>query len=275
MDFSSLISKEIDRKRKKSRAKETKRTKLADAAEPIVEDESQKDEQALLLEVNDDKLQQALTIFEGHDAELSKADQLRKLNLLVQKEKKDAAYKAYLDEESAVTIVISKDDIAHTSDDKVFWKLSLQIRKFLKEVLQLWSNNPKIVKDLEHLIPETKRDIVKLLYKLRSRKLPSDMLVSLATIVYYVQTEDMVRASESYMKLSIGNVAWPIGVRDVGIHARAADAKITGDDKLLLANIMKSEATRRWIIAVKRLINYCEALNKSGEKDQPHTSKEH
>ncbi|RKP31350.1 hypothetical protein METBISCDRAFT_6447, partial [Metschnikowia bicuspidata] len=166
---------------------------------------------------------------------------------------KKKSYEEYLQKENTVDIFIESQDIL----DQCMPKLALQIRKFVKEMLYTWSDNideqyPSAV------LLETKRDLVKLLYKLRSGKLDPDVVVSLATIVHYIQTEQLTMANEAYLKLSIGNVAWPIGVRDVGIHARAADAKIAGDDKLKLANIMKSESTRRWLVAVKRLINYSE-----------------
>lgn len=172
--------------------------------------------------------------------------------------KKKKSYEEYLQKENTVDIFIGSQDIL----DQCMPKLALQIRKFVKEMLYTWSDNideqyPSAV------LLETKRDLVKLLYKLRSGKLDPDVVVSLGTIVHYIQTEQLTMANEAYLKLSIGNVAWPIGVRDVGIHARAADAKIAGDDKLKLANIMKSESTRRWLVAVKRLINYSEKLLKT------------
>lgn len=170
---------------------------------------------------------------------------------------KAEAYDNYKARESAVNVIIESQDILDLKTEM----LALQIRKFLREMLRTWSDNcdddyPPAV------LLETKRDLVKLMYKLRSKKLDLEVIVSLATIVHYIQIEKLTKASEAYLKLSIGNVAWPIGVRDVGIHARAADAKIAGDDKLKLANIMKSESTRRWLVAVKRLINYSRKLYK-------------
>ena len=69
-------------------------------------------------------------------------------------------------------------------------------------------------------------------------------------------------ANETYLKLSIGNAAWPVGVRSVGIHQRAADLKITGSDQKTATNIMMGDKTRRWITAVKRLITFCEKTAK-------------
>lgn len=171
---------------------------------------------------------------------------------------KKSQYNEYLSRENSVTIVVLSEDILNQECDK----LALQVRKFLKEILNTWQSNCNEQYPTGVLL-ETKRDLVKLMYKLRSGKVDSEVMISLATIVHYIQTEHFIKASESYLQLSIGNVAWPIGVRDVGIHARAADAKISGDDKLKLSNIMKSESTRRWLVAIKRLINYCETIYKS------------
>lgn len=139
-------------------------------------------------------------------------------------------------------------------------KLAIQIRKYIKHLVNTWDLHLQQTSDHQQLqiLSETKRDLVKLLYKLRSEKLNDNMLISLATICYYLQQKNYNKATESYLKLSIGNVAWPIGVKSVGIHSRSADLKITGEDKLLVANIMIDDKTRRWITAIKRLIAFCE-----------------
>ena len=112
-------------------------------------------------------------------------------------------------------------------------------------------------------LKETKKGIVNLLYKLRSGKIPTEALVSLSTIIYYLQSNQFNKANESYMKLSIGNVCWPIGVVNVGIHARSSSLRITGSKNV--SNIMMNELTRKWIISVKRLINFKERrYNQSG-----------
>ncbi|GEQ69199.1 hypothetical protein JCM33374_g2870 [Metschnikowia sp. JCM 33374] len=218
---------------------------------------SQNTEEAQLLNsIDNRKLQESLRLFNESNSNESKEHQLRKLQLHVKHEKKDLRYKQYLDRENGVQVHIQLQDIGSQKTDK----LCLQIRKFFKEILATWTSSCD--SDFpESMLMETKRDIVKLLYKLRSHTLSSETVVSLSTIVYYIQTENIVKANEAYLQLSIGNVAWPIGVRDVGIHARAADAKIAGDDKTQLSNIMKSEATRRWLISVKRIVNYCEKLH--------------
>lgn len=174
---------------------------------------------------------------------------------------KQEGYRTYLQREAEVPLRIQVADISEQNIPK----LQLQVRKFLKDILQQWTLNEQNAagasgRAKNGLLMETKKDMVKLLYKLRSGKLLEETVISLSTIAHYVQAAELLQANQAYLKLSIGNVAWPIGVRDVGIHARAADAKIAGDDKLQLANIMKLDSTRRWLIAVKRILTYCGEL---------------
>lgn len=72
-------------------------------------------------------------------------------------------------------------------------------------------------------------------------------------------------AIQSYMKLSIGNVAWPIGVTQIGIHERSAHSRIQGGSQR--ANVMIDEPTRLWITSVKRLISFQEWWIKYGSEN--------
>lgn len=106
------------------------------------------------------------------------------------------------------------------------------------------------------LLQQSRRDLLPLLVQLRKNILPEELLISLSTILYHLQLKQWSLALQSYMKLSIGNVAWPIGVTQIGIHERSAHSKITGQSKI--ANIMLDEFTRRWITTIKRLITFAE-----------------
>lgn len=270
------LADEIARKRKAAKEKsapkkpKTENSSTNDALETQGESTTLpvSEEQELLNTVPDEKLEQSLETFDGSDSSLKKEDQLRKLNLLVKTEKRNEAYKAYLDEESSVSPIITLEGIADVETKKR--QLEMQVRLSLKGILSLWEAMPQQPPEpyTVGMLREVKRDLVKLLYKLRAGKLEESIVLSLATIVYYIQLQDFVKANESYMKLSIGNVAYPIGIRDVGIHARHALLKITGEDKSTIANVMKSESTRRWILGVKRLISYSET-RKSTQRNTP------
>lgn len=268
MDFGGLLSKEIERKRKSAKTKKNlKRPKPASEAEPekidakpelVADEPTNSADSDPLLAISDEKLTQSLEALDkDFNSSTLKEQKLQTLEILVKQDRKDSQYLAFLQEEKEVPDLIDPNDPSSISDVKVYRRLCLQVRKFLKVSLNTWEVNVNS-QFPPSLLQETKRDLVKLLYKLRSGKLQPIMVITLSTIVYDIQTEQFTNANESYMKLSIGNVAWPIGVRDVGIHARSADQKITGDNKDTVANIMQNEHTRRWIIAVKRLISWWE-----------------
>lgn len=272
MGLSGLLAAEIARKREAAKAKgNQKRQKVSTIEDAKLQEKPKTESEAkpaseveqLLNSVPQNKLEGTLKAFDGEDPKLSKEAQLRKLDLLVKTEKRNDAYKAYLDEELAVSPIVTLEDIASIDTQKR--TLEMKVRRSLKGLLALWESKPQTPPEqyTSGMLKEVKRDIVKLLYKLRAEKLDSDIVLSLATIIYYIQLQDFVKANESYMKLSIGNVAYPIGIRDVGIHARSALLKIRGEDKSTIANVMKSESTRKWILAVKRLISYCETLKKA------------
>lgn len=131
-------------------------------------------------------------------------------------------------------------------------ELSMQCNLYIHFLLKDWS-----VREYQpHLLPETSKCFFPLLVRLRKANLDLDLLTSLATVLYHLQKNQFQQATESYMKLSIGNVAWPIGVTNVGIHARSSQSRIQGDNNV--ANIMLDDKTRLWITCVKRLITFRE-----------------
>ncbi|CUS22889.1 LAQU0S07e02432g1_1 [Lachancea quebecensis] len=158
-----------------------------------------------------------------------------------------------LADEREVDTTISATEIGDVAQEA---ELSLKCNLFIHRLLKLWQEECY----RPELILETKKALYPLVLKLRKRHLPSEFLTSLATIFYHTQQRQFPQATQSYMKLSIGNVAWPIGVTSVGIHARSAHERIQGKDKI--ANVMLDEHTRLWITSVKRLITFAEALER-------------
>lgn len=309
MDFSKLLSKEINKKKKKAhatgttkiaKAKKVKKQKQDNAADttpvqvvrpqlssspappptpPRTEDQIPKSEviqgnstpidepsEADQAEdvIPEDQLDVKLSQFGPIDESLSKEQKVKQLRIYLLHESKNSKYKAWLDMEAPLyqdptKQLISLDLITHMQKHKD--ELYLKLRVYIKELINTWQQDLDKREDEQELalLHETKRDLVRLLYKLRTHKLNDDMLTSLTTIVYYLQQKDYRKANESYMKLSIGNVAWPIGVLNVGIHARSAALRITGEKKA--ANIMIDEKTRRWITSIKRLITVLERIH--------------
>ncbi|KAG2736269.1 hypothetical protein G9P44_000359 [Scheffersomyces stipitis] len=238
-----------------------------------------RDDKELLNSITDAQLNEKLAEFDKltQEENLTKLEKIKKLQFLVKQRAKNEKYKTIIEKEAE----FSKDPAKKTIDlnyiteiDTYRDKLYVILRVCIKDMIRNWEdsiNYSSIAMDpsereyqtavQKKLLHETKRDIVKLLYKLRSHKLNDDMLTSLTTIVFYLQSHDFRRANESYMKLSIGNVAWPIGVQNVGIHARSASSKIAGATKA--ANIMVDDKTRRWITAIKRIITATERIHKN------------
>lgn len=294
MDFSSLLSKEIDKKRKL--ADETKKNKKVKAEDEVKiidsvlrTSTSEKDtlekndrqvytpeETTLINSISDEQLNAKLEQFDERcDADSSRLDKIRKVEVLLRLQKKNEEYRIQLEKEAATDRTIKLEDVT-SSDARE--KLHTQVRMYIKYMLKEWENEVQLktegfsriqddderddeevsVARQSSMLLDTKKDLVRLLYKLRTQKLTDSMLTSLCTIMYYLQVHDYRRANESYMKLSIGNVAWPIGVKGVGIHERSAALKITGENKQNSANIMLDDKTRRWITAIKRLISFAE-----------------
>ena len=94
------------------------------------------------------------------------------------------------------------------------------------------------------------------------------MLARIAEIVHHMQKRQYQRANDSYLRLSIGNAPWPIGVTMVGysppppvfydfflthfylsIHERSAREKISADQ---VAHVLNDEVSRKYIQSLKR-----------------------
>ena len=92
------------------------------------------------------------------------------------------------------------------------------------------------------------------------------MLARMAEIVHHMQERQYQRANDSYLRLSIGNAPWPIGVTMVGcvvcpillfvlsdqvnrIHERSAREKISADQ---VAHVLNDEVSRKYIQSLKR-----------------------
>lgn len=93
---------------------------------------------------------------------------------------------------------------------------------------------------------------------LKRDELPDDILSHVVDIVGFLQEREYVRANDTYLRMSIGNAPWPIGVTMVGIHERSAHEKInTGS----VAHALNDEVTRKWIQSIKRLMTFCQKVH--------------
>lgn len=100
------------------------------------------------------------------------------------------------------------------------------------------------------------RDYIRPLFKsCKNRRLDESILHNLNKIVTLCLEEEFVKAHDTYIDISIGRAAWPIGVTMVGIHARTGRAKIESSN---VAHVMNSELQRKYLTSVKRLMSYAQ-----------------
>lgn len=142
------------------------------------------------------------------------------------------------------------------------------VYRFFKNMLQSWerdlANRPDHIKRTAQGKIATKtmkqcKDYIRPLFKLcKQRQVPSDILPNLVEIVRFCKQGEFVMANDAYIKLAIGNAAWPIGVTMVGIHERTGREKINSNKQ---AHVMNNEAARKYLTSVKRLISYAQSIS--------------
>ena len=141
------------------------------------------------------------------------------------------------------------------------------VLKYIKFLLELrakdLNDRPKEVKTSQAgrldaaLHEQTIGYLRPLLKLLRKRKCPPDILRELTDICKNMVAREYVKASDSYLRMAIGNAAWPIGVTMVGIHARAGREKIFAQH---VAHVLNDETQRKYIQGLKRLMTYCQKV---------------
>ncbi|KAK9237892.1 hypothetical protein V1525DRAFT_402786 [Lipomyces kononenkoae] len=153
-----------------------------------------------------------------------------------------------------------------SEQDKVYLQLEKYLRFLLKEWERVLITRDDTPDQAFQTLSQTKGYLQPLFEQLRKKNLHEQIYPSLATLMMYLQQRKYRDANDTYLKLSIGNAAWPIGVTAVGIHERSARERITGQDMdgkpgktaVQIAHVMSDEKTRKWLTAVKRLITFAE-----------------
>ena len=85
---------------------------------------------------------------------------------------------------------------------------------------------------------------------------PQDIVDHVTAIVGFLRQREYVKANDEYLRMSIGNAPWPMGVTMVGIHERSAREKISSQS---VAHILNDETTRKYLQSIKRLMTFCQA----------------
>ncbi|KAH8094574.1 pre-mRNA splicing factor [Cristinia sonorae] len=149
--------------------------------------------------------------------------------------------------------------LVKSDPDKLYPIIYYALKRALKDWEEWMDDRPESVKHTTQgkLAAATQRqsaEYMKPLFKLlRSRSLPADMLARIAEIVHYMQRRQYQKANDSYLRLSIGNAPWPIGVTMVGIHERSAREKISADQ---VAHVLNDEVSRKYIQSLKRILTF-------------------
>ncbi|KAG7401403.1 Pre-mRNA-splicing factor 18 [Phytophthora boehmeriae] len=142
------------------------------------------------------------------------------------------------------------------------------VYRFFKGMLQRWekelADRPDHVKrtaqgKIAVRTMKQCKDYIRPLFKLcKQRQVPPDILPNLVDIVKFCQQGEFVQANDAYIKLAIGNAAWPIGVTMVGIHERTGREKINSNKQ---AHVMNNESQRKYLTSVKRLMSYAQSIS--------------
>lgn len=137
--------------------------------------------------------------------------------------------------------------------------------RFIKGLLAEWERDLAARPPAEAASPrgreesglwQQSRDYVKpLLRKLKERALADDILTLVTELLGHCEDREYAKAGDAYVRLAIGNAAWPIGVTAVGLHERAAREKVYEGRQ---AHVMHNEESRKYVTILKRLISYCQ-----------------
>jgi len=104
---------------------------------------------------------------------------------------------------------------------------------------------------------QSRENMRPLFKKFEKGDLEDGILEPILEIVQNAQERKYVSANDGYLRLSIGNAAWPIGVTMVGIHERSAREKLHESDKGQ-AHIMSDEVTRKFLQSIKRCLSFAQ-----------------
>ncbi|KAL8293464.1 hypothetical protein RQP46_000165 [Phenoliferia psychrophenolica] len=167
--------------------------------------------------------------------------------------------------------VIVDVSLVKTDPHKVYPQIYFALKRVLKEWEQSLEDRPDAVKrstqgKIAAATQQTSADYLKPLFKsLRKRDLAADVLQAIAEITYNMQVREYLVANDAYLRLSIGNAPWPIGVTMVGIHERSGREKIFSNN---VAHVLNDETSRKYIQSIKRLLTFAQTIRPPDDLSQ-------
>lgn len=146
-----------------------------------------------------------------------------------------------------------------------------EISEYFAGVMDEWENEVESASDdwkfgslegtrMRSTIQASRKQLNPLLTKLHNRELSEDLVRGLYIIMRSMKSRNYRNAGDMYIRLSIGNQPWPIGITKVGIHERSARDKLQENkvSNQTNANVMADEQTRKYLQCIKRLITFAQ-----------------
>ncbi|KAM0750154.1 Prp18-domain-containing protein [Meredithblackwellia eburnea MCA 4105] len=167
--------------------------------------------------------------------------------------------------------VIVDVTLVRSNPHKIYPQIYHALKRVLKEWEQSLEDRPDSVKrstqgKIAAATQATSAEYLKPLFKsLRKRDLAPDVLQAIAEITYNMQIREYLVANDAYLRLSIGNAPWPIGVTMVGIHERSGREKIFSNN---VAHVLNDETSRKYIQSLKRLLTFAQTVRPPADLSQ-------
>ncbi|KAF0720385.1 Aste57867_361 [Aphanomyces stellatus] len=163
----------------------------------------------------------------------------------------------------------TKDDKeAEGEENKEERSDEMLVYRYFKSMLSMWEQalgqRPEGVKRTAQgkIATQTMKqckDYIRPLFRMcKHHEVPPEILTNLLDIVRFCEAGEFVQANDAYIKMAIGNAAWPIGVTMVGIHERTGREKINSNKQ---AHVMNNELQRKYLTSVKRLVSYAQSIS--------------
>ncbi|KAJ3328861.1 mRNA splicing protein prp18 [Blyttiomyces sp. JEL0837] len=172
-----------------------------------------------------------------------------------QKRKKEMEFEK-VDTSGISTKLLEKDP------EKTRYLIEVYLKKLLHEWAKTLNARPEDEKRttqgrLQSATQAQSEEYMKPFFKnLKKGTLENDIVARVTEICYNMQKREYLKANDAYLRLSIGNAPWPIGVTMVGIHERSAREKISSS---MVAHALNDEAQRKWIQSIKRLMTFAQS----------------
>ncbi|KAG0056145.1 mRNA splicing protein prp18 [Gryganskiella cystojenkinii] len=152
-------------------------------------------------------------------------------------------------------------DLFQKDQDKLYVLIYTYFKRLLREWQQDLDERPDEIKrstpgKLATATQAQSAEYLKPFFKsLRHKALEQDVLMRITEIAQLMIKREHMAANDAYLKLSIGNAPWPIGVTMVGIHERSGREKIFSAQ---VAHVLNDETSRKWIQSIKRIMTFAE-----------------